>query len=137
MSNEQVKAAQDKLRTAMDQVADAMTEAGNATTDMTTTHALHRMAEAQMLLGLASGVPHKMHPNLHALHIAVNNADKQARMLLDIDVDVSGLSPEAVGAYIHGYAVAENAYNQWRCLSALALMHLSSALDTVDKKGGK
>lgn len=84
-------------------------------------HAKMRLNEALMLLGLAEGVPHKLNPGVQHLHQAIAEADAAARALLDEDVVIDGL--------------AEMGYNQWRCLSALALMHMSAILDGT-KKGG-
>lgn len=122
-----------KVARAMEQVASAT----DLDTDSarTVAHARVRMQEARMLLGLAEGVPHKIHPGLQLLHQAIVNADKTARALLNADVALDGMTEEQVGSYQEMLEMAEMAYHQWRVNSTLALMHLSTALDTVKKEG--
>lgn len=130
-SIEEVQMARARLRVSLNALD---TSDLDAAAQSTVAHAKMRMAEAVMLLGLAEGVPHKIHPNLQALHTAIMNADSMARTLMDADVPLDGLTAEQIAGYQAMLELAELAYGQWRVNSTLALMHLSEAL-TVTQKG--
>ena len=92
-----------------------------------------RITEAGMLLSLATGTNQPV--TLHAQHLlgAVLEADKAARVVLNTDIDISQMTEEQQAEALQMMELAEEGYNQWRALSALALMHLSDIFRRVDK----
>lgn len=136
---EKIGEANAAVTIAMSQImAMAQTITDNRDQQNTLMHAEMRLREATMLLGLAEGVPHKLHPAVAALHMAITNADKQARSVMSGDIDMDGMTEEQIDALVKSLTLAEAGYNQFRCLSALVLMHLSSIFTAFDaKKGGE
>lgn len=99
-------------------------------------HAIQRMDEASMLLKLTVGGKTAMHANVATLAHSVASADRSARVLLDLDIDFSDLSDEQIGAITDRLTLAEHAYQQFRVLSTLAMLHLSRAHELREGAAG-
>ena len=95
-------------------------------------HAQQRLDESAMLLSLVSGGGVKLHPNVHPLAHHINVGDDMARLLLDQDLDFSQLDESQIDELTNTLTTAEAAYQQFRVLSTLAMLHMSQALTLHD-----
>lgn len=98
-------------------------------------HARMRLREAAMLLDLTTGKNEPIHYSLGALMRAVFAADKRAKQILNVDIDLANKSEEEFADILNLFELATIGYYQWRCLSSLALMHLSQSLMLMERIG--
>jgi hypothetical protein len=100
-------------------------------------HARMRIREAGMLLNLATGKAEPIHYSLGALMRAVTQADDNAKRIMNADISLEGKTEQEYVDIMNMLELAHAGYNQWRCLSSLALMHLSDSLIKMQQAASK
>ena len=105
----------------------------NAEAQRLSDQARQRLNEAGMLLNLATGKSEPIHFSLGALMRAITTADDQAKRIMNADINITGKTEAEYADMMSMFELANAGYRQWRCLSALAMMHLSQALITMQQ----